>query len=414
MQPVVLLSRCDMEGPPQDLGRPPIKQEMEEVVVGELQEVEQSVSTLFTHFNPPSCIVLCRSEVPFRGWPGLIYTCSALIFQALQTLAEAAETVPPLDTGELDEEGGELADLLADWAADTEEAEEGGPEGVESVAPINIEPQEEVGGGPQPPASAGPRRGMSPAVAQAVSQATLVAMGLVPAVASGLPPPTGTTPLAPAPPTGMGRSPGMSLDQWEALQASSGGGPSRSTGPGQRPSQRRATSTFTPSSHLSVPHPTGAGKAAQGAASSSAASLSSRAKKKARGFIPWNPTADQLGHAHRLLQGSGEYTMPPPLCLSLNDPRMGGRPSSQKWRCALCTSHYYSQLDCQGHTLAVHSQIRSPPVCSCGGTFNSAKALRDHLQLQHNISGAAVKKDPPVPLLFDKQRPMRSPPKGGN
>ena len=170
-----------------------------------------------------------------------------------------------------------------------------------------------------------------------------------------------------------------------------------------------------PGSSSVAPVPTSAGGAAQRAASSSKASLSSRAKKKARGFIPWNPSADQLSHAQLLLRGSGRYYMDPPLCLSINDPRMGGRPSSQKWRCAYCALHFYSQLDCQGHALAAHSDVRSPPLCPCGTTFNSAKALRDHLALQHNINATGVKsKDPPVPLLLDNTRPMRPPPTGGN
>ena len=302
------------------------------------------------------------------------------------------------------------ADPLDTWDP---EAEEPGEEEEETVPPIIIEPSEQVGGRPQ--LATWPDVGMSPAVAKACTHATFVSMGLAAPIAGGHPLPTGTVPPAPAPSTGMGRSPGMSLAQWEALQASSGGGPTKPTGLGRRPSQRRATSTVSSATPPTPTPPTGAGGVAQGAASSSQASLSSRAKKKARGFIPWNPTAAQLSHAQLLLRGSGKYYMDPPLCLSLNDPRMGGLPPSKKWRCAYCALHFFSQLDCQGHALATHSKIRSPPICPCGRTFNSAKLLRDHLQLQHNINATAVKtKEPPVPLLLDDTRPMRPPPTGGN
>ena len=311
--------------------------------------------------------------------------------------AEGGQEMDPQDT----EAPG---DLLAAWEMETEE-----DPNIEGHPPATKE-QERRGS----QVAAGSGTGVSPVVESACTHATLVGMGLAAPIAGGHPLPTGTIPLAPAPPTGLGRSPGMSLDQWAALQASSGGGPPKPSGLGRRPSQRRASSTIIPGPSQPVPAPTGAGGVAQGAASSSTATLSSRAKKKARGFIPWGPSAAQLDHAHQLLKGTGRYYMDPPLCLSLNDPRMAGLPSSRKWRCAKCHLHFYSQLDCQGHTLAAHSDIRTPSLCPCGTTFNSAKVLRDHLALQHNVNATAVKKDPPVPLLLDETRPMRPPPTGGN
>ena len=201
----------------------------------------------------------------------------------------------------------------------------------------------------------------------------------------------------------------MSLEQWEARSTSSGGGRARSTGPGPQPSQRRvATSTSTQSS-IDLVSASHTGGAAQGAASSSVKPKSSREQKKRRGFIVWDPSPDQLLHAQLLLRGTSYYKMDPPICLQSNDPRMAGLPPSKKWKCAYCSTQTSSQLDCVGHTLASHSQIRTPSLCGCRvSTFNSAKALWDHLTLMHNIDTKRLKnKDPPAPWLKCETRTTR-------
>ena len=84
----------------------------------------------------------------------------------------------------------------------------------------------------------------------------------------------------------------------------------------------------------------------------------------------------------------------PPICLQSNDPRMAGLPPSKKWKCAYCSTQTSSRLDCVGQTLASHSQIRTPSLCSCRVcTFNSAKALWDHLTLMHNIDTRRLKNE---------------------
>ena len=99
-----------------------------------------------------------------------------------------------------------------------------------------------------------------------------------------------------------------------------------------------------------------------------------------------------------------------PLCLKKSDPRMKDKAPHNKWVCAICAKHHSSQKDAQGHTLKVHGIMRSPPLCGCkANTFNSAKALWDHLHLLHNVDPRAVKAVPPVPLLMDQNRPMRTP-----
>ena len=128
--------------------------------------------------------------------------------------------------------------------------------------------------------------------------------------------------------------------------------------------------------------------------------------KRPGGSLFGAPPQDQLMHAQLLLRGTSFYKMDTPICLSSSDPRMAGVPLSKKWLCAHCDMQYSSQLDCQGHTLSAHSQVRSPSLCDCRvSTFNSAKALWDHLTLQHNIDVRKLKnEDPPSPWLKSNTR----------
>ena len=264
---------------------------------------------------------------------------------------------------------------------------------------------EQVRRGPQ-----GPPGGLSPEVVAACTRAHLVDMGVVPSI-SGRPPVSEPAPFSSfssSCPPAAGRSPGMSLEQWEAISAPSGGGQVRPSRPGRGSLQRRAVRSSTLSSTSAVPSlPTGGD--APGAAPSSGKALSSREKKKARAFIVWAPTQDQLMHAQLLLKGDSIYKMDAPICLTASDPRMTGVPLSKKWLCAYCAAQYSSQLDCQGHTLSAHSQVRSPSLCDCRvSTFNSAKALWDHLSLMHNIEVRRLKnEDPPAPWLKSTTRPTR-------
>ena len=277
-------------------------------------------------------------------------------------------------------------------------------EGATAAADI-VNQGEQVGRGPQ-----GPSGGLAPEVVAACTRAHLVNLGVAPPT-SGHPPVADPAPFSfssPRPPA-AGRSPGMSLEQWEAISAPSGGGQVRPSRPGHGSLPRRAvhSSLTTAPAPPASTMPTGG--AAQGAASSSGKPLSSRERKKARGFIVWYPSQDQLMHAQLLLRGASFYKMDTPICLSSSDPRMVGVPLSKKWLCAHCDMQYSSQLDCQGHTLSAHSQVRSPSLCDCRvSTFNSAKALWDHLTLQHNIDVRKLKnEDPPSPWLKSNTRTSR-------
>ena len=256
-----------------------------------------------------------------------------------------------------------------------------------SKEPIAIDATqgEQVRRGPQDPSG-----GLSPEVLEACSRAHLVGMGVVP--------PTSGHPAVTTP------APFSSF-------TSSGGGQVRPSRSGRGSLPRGAFSTSTLSSIPATPAvpASSTGGDAPGAASPSGKVLSSREKKKARGFIAWDPSQDQLMHAQLLLRGGLFYKMDTPICLSITDPRMVGFPPYKKWLCAYCPNRYSSQLDCQGHTLSAHSHVRSPSLCGCRvSVFNSAKALWDHLSLMHNIDVRKLKNsDPPRPWLKSNTRQTR-------
>ena len=396
--------------------------ELEERVIGEVV-IEVQHLYLAVQLLVPSPVLYCTGafikNFPNTGEPqDNLYTCFFLYFQPLpeDEGAVAPPTQPtPGDAMEGLEEGADddEEEEEGNWARDYYGEGEGGnvqdPEGGQlgeggRDLPASAARQEERG-------PVGPRSATHPEVVGACTQAEMAFLGLVLPTSSNFPPPTVLIPpLAPGHPPaarGSARTPG----QQEGLASTStGGGQAKPTGLGRRPSQRRSSTISTP-----LPAPAShTGGAAQRAASSVDPSLSSRAQKKARGFIPWNPSAEQLNQAQLLLRGQAPYNMSGPLCLPSSDSRMKDLPITKKWRCFYCEKHFYSQLDAQGHTLAIHGNARSPPLCSCRtNVFNSAKALWDHLKLQHNIDPRGVKNnDPPVPLLAERDRPMRTPPKG--
>ena len=302
-----------------------------------------------------------------------------------------------------DQAGEDPADLNPTVIEISDSSQPSVTEGATAAADT-VDQGEQVGRGPQ-----GPSGGLAPEVVAACTRAHLVNLGVAPSI-SGHPPVTDPSPysFAAIRPPAAGRSPGMSLEQWEAISAPSGGGQVRPSRPGRGSLQRRAVRSSTLSSTSAVSSlPTGGD--ALGAAPSSGKALSSREKKKARAFIVWAPTQDQLMHAQLLLKGDSIYKMDAPICLTASDPRMTGVPLSKKWLCAYCAAQYSSQLDCQGHTLSAHSQVRSPSLCDCRvSTFNSAKALWDHLSLMHNIEVRRLKnEDPPAPWLKSTTRPTR-------
>ena len=203
---------------------------------------------------------------------------------------------------------------------------------------------------------------------------------------------------APAPPAAAGRSSGMTLQQWAVLEASSGGGSAKPTGAGPKPPQRKSLPKRT-RTRATTNAP--AGVAAQGAAATAGAGkpLSSRALKRLRPYITWEPDHRQLQHSYLLLNGKAPYNIPTsPVCLPLSDSRVV---KGAKWMCpqSNCDRFFGSQLDCLGHIQKDHHPNRSPPLCSCGSnTFVSAKALWDHLDLQHHIKVVEVKNGPKVVL----------------
>ena len=205
-------------------------------------------------------------------------------------------------------------------------------------------------------------------------------------------------PPALAPPAAASRSSGMTLQQWAALEASSGGGLAKPTGAGPKPLQRKSLPKGTRTrATTSAP----AGVAAQGVAATAGVGkpLSSRALKRLRPYIKWEPDHRQLQHSYLLLNGKAPYNVPTsPVCLPLSDPRMV---KGAKWMCPQpnCGRFFGSQLDCLGHIQKDHHPNRSPPLCTCGSnTFVSAKALWDHLDLQHHIKVVEVKNGPKVVL----------------
>ena len=210
-------------------------------------------------------------------------------------------------------------------------------------------------------------------------------------------------PPAPAPPAAAGRSSGMTLQQWAAIEASSGGGPAKPTRAGSKPPQRKSLSK---GSRTSTTTSAPAGVAAQGAAITAGKQLSSRARKRLRPYIKWEPDHRQLQNSYLLLNGKAPYSVPEqPVCLSLSDPRVVG---AAKWMCPQsdCARFCGSQLDCLGHIQKEHHPHRSPPLCSCGvNTFVSAKALWDHLDLQHHIKVVEVKNGPKVVLKSTARDP---------
>ena len=72
--------------------------------------------------------------------------------------------------------------------------------------------------------------------------------------------------------------------------------------------------------------------------------LSSRKLKRLRKYIKWEPDQTQLQEAYLLLNGKAPYSVPPPKCLSLKDPRVK---DGRKWMGpqSVCDKFYSSQLD---------------------------------------------------------------------
>ena len=134
--------------------------------------------------------------------------------------------------------------------------------------------------------------------------------------------------------------------------------------------------------------------------------LSSRALKRLRPYIKWEPDHRQLQNCYLLLNGKALYNVPvQPVCLPLSDPQVVG---AAKWLCPQpdCVRYCGSQLDCLGYIQKDHHPHRSPPLCSCGSNiFVSAKALLDHLDLQHHIKVVEVKNGPKVVLKSTARAP---------
>ena len=195
------------------------------------------------------------------------------------------------------------------------------------------------------------------------------------------------------PPPAAGRTPGMTMQQWDALQVPSGGGSSRPIASAKKSLRKR-------SAPKSSTVPTGKVPAQKGATLPDKP-LSSRALKRQRPYIPWEPNPEQLRHAQLLLRGEAPYAVPEPTCLAVSDPRVSGPKGACKWMCPMqgCSKICSSQLDCKGHIQKDHNPIRSPSLCTClVSTFTNAKALWDHLDLMHHIHVVEVKNNQVVAL----------------
>ena len=255
-----------------------------------------------------------------------------------------------------------------------------------------------------------PVASQNPAVVEACTKAQMAVLGLVPTTTGHPPPHTMfVPPSVPGLPPVVRDPFGVPRQQGGPQATSSGGDQGRPTGPVRRSSRGGSAKS-------SIPVPTHtSGGAAQRAASTTGKKLSSREQKLQRKYILWSPSDQQLRHAHLLLRGDPPYKMVPPECLKATDSRVDKKSPNNKWLCTYCERIFSSQRDAQGHILAQHGGTRSPPLCGCRvNVFNSAKALWDHLHLMHNINPAAVKDDPPVPLLYDSHREMRTPPEGSH
>ena len=167
----------------------------------------------------------------------------------------------------------------------------------------------------------------------------------------------------------------MSLQQWKALHAASGGDWGKPSGLRSLSSQRGSV-ILTTSSAPSIPVPrTRGGGLPKGRPlplplpSPCHPGLRRRLMHSYPGN-PWSISCKKFSCWR------GPYVMKSLLCLPSSDPRMHGQPEAKKWFCYYCSKNYFSQLDCQGHTLASHGSLWSPPLCACKtSTFNSAKAL---------------------------------------
>ena len=151
-------------------------------------------------------------------------------------------------------------------------------------------------------------------------------------------PPAQPSNPAPAPPAAAGRSQGMSLQQWDSMQAYSGGGPAKHLQAGKKPPKRRSTggTTSKPSESSKSSHPAPApvvGPSA-GTTPKDSKKLSSRALKRSRPYIKWEPTPKQLRHAHLLLRGEAPYAVEEPKRLPSSDSRVKG---ARKWMCPILT-----------------------------------------------------------------------------
>ena len=158
------------------------------------------------------------------------------------------------------------------------------------------------------------------------AQWTLAQLGFAPA------PPNPPGPQPPStsshkPPPVAGRAPGMTMQQWDALQVPSGGDSSRPIAPAKKSSRRRSA---TKSSTV----PTGKVPAQKGTTLPDKP-LSSRALKWQRPYIPWEPNPEQLRHAQLLLRGEAPYAVPEPTCLAVSDPRVSGPKGACKWMCPM-------------------------------------------------------------------------------
>ena len=123
------------------------------------------------------------------------------------------------------------------------------------------------------------------------------------------PVPPAPAPPAPAPPAAASRSSGMTVQQWAAIEASSGGGPAKPTRAGSKPPQRKSLSK---GSRTSTTTSASAWVAAQGAATTAGKRLSSRARKRLRPYIKWEPDHRQLQNCYLLLNGKAPYSVPVP------------------------------------------------------------------------------------------------------
>ena len=192
------------------------------------------------------------------------------------------------------------------------------------------------------------------------AQRTLAQLGFAPAPPNPLGPQPPST-SSHKPPPAAGHAPGMTMQQWDALQVPSGGDFNRPIASAKKSSRRRSA---TKSSTV----PTGKVPTQKGTTLPDKP-LSSRALKRQRPYITWEPTPEQLRHAQLLFRGEAPYAVPEPTCLAVSDPRVSEPKGACKWMCPMqdCNKICSSQLDCKGHIQKDHNHNHNPipfPVCS--------------------------------------------------